>query len=186
MFLSSCLRAPYNCVCSACIAAQLLLCAGYGWSNALSLTVLPAVVYSPGVTFATSGCGWEGTEQRLVLTKAKHAGSYHLLLLNNSGLMLCFAGYGERLSLPVPPWLLWHSLWAQCSDVYRFSVLQWWHMLGKGARGELHLRLPFWLHRVKLWKKSRQVHKQSMCKWWVFLSKTLMTLTHLCFSVQKW
>lgn len=144
------------------------------------------VFYSPDVAFATPGCGWEGTERCLLLTRTKCAGSYHLFPLNNSGLMLCFAGYGERLSLPVPPWLLWHSLWAQCSDMYRFSMLQWWHVLGKGTRGQLRLCLPFWLHRVKLWKKSRQVHKQPVCKWWVFLSKNLMTLTHSCFSVQKW
>lgn len=169
-----------------CVAAWLALYPEYGWSTTLSLTIQPAVVYSPDVPFATSGCGWEGTEQRLPLTRTKCAGSYRLFPLNNSGLMLCFAGHGERLSLPVPPWLLWHSLWAQCSDMYRFSVLQWWHVPGKGTRSQLHLCLPFRLHRVKLWKKSRQVHKQPVCKWWVFLSKNLMTLAHLCFSVQKW
>lgn len=186
MFLCSCLCAAYNCICSVCVAARLLLCAEQGWCTALSLTVQPAVVYSPDVAFATSDCGWEGTEQRLLLTRTKCAGGYHLFPWSNSSLMLCFAGYGERLSLPVPPWLLWHSLWAQRSDMYRFPVLQRWHVLGKGARGQLHLCLPFRLHRVKLWKKSRQVHKQPVCKWWVFLSKNLMTLTHLCFSVQKW
>lgn len=148
MLLCSRLCAPYNCICSACVAARLLLYTEYSWATTLSLIVQPAVVYSPDVTFATSGCGWEETEQRLLLTRTMHAGSYHFLPLNNSGLMLCFAGYGERLSLPVPPWLLWHSLWAQCSDMYRFSVLQRWHMLGKGSRGQLHLRLPFRLHRI--------------------------------------
>lgn len=159
MFLSSHLHAPYNYFCTITPVRWVRL-------------IHSSVPHSPTCSclpscgpFATPGCGWEGTEQRLLLSRT----NCHLFPLNNSSLMLCFAGYGERLSLPVPPWLLWHSLWAQRSDVYRFPVLQRWHVLGKGARGQLCLRLPFRLHRVKLWKKSRQVHKQPVCKWWVFL-----------------
>lgn len=112
---------------------------------------------------------WDRTA--LAADQKRNRHNYHLVASNNNGLMLCFAGFGEWLSLRLPPWLLWSSLWAQCFDVYRFSVLQWRHMLGKRTRSQLHLCLPFWFHGVKLWKKSRQVHKQPMCKWWVFLIK---------------